>query len=356
MRTHDELKIEELYESVILRPRSNFFLVEDIYNKMQILLKQNPNLTEEDIISIIEYDPTGNKGLYVPWILKLVSRGILKFPEDGEKVKETLTQFHTLKNAPQFTGNKDINSYKTYGDLAEAVNQNKEVKTKGQLNRTAIEQGMQVIYEDPVYTIIKITTPQAAAKLCRDTKWCVKDPKFSKDYLSQGPLFMLERNDQPYVLFHFETKSIKDIYDRSITKDIADEIRFLLVKFTQFKTAIQLNPPSQQDVELLTDYLDPEVLMEFITDSGLDFFLGTELKDSKETVYDKLKALCRDMLDSAVEQYAFYDGEGRGEDTTLTGDWNSDFLVFTSHGNILDNTRNSVIDQAIKNLYAFKDQ
>ena len=47
--------------------------------------------------------------------------------------------------------------------------------------------------------LYEITTIEAAAKVFRGTKWCVKDPDYSRKYLKAGSLYLITKNGKPYV-------------------------------------------------------------------------------------------------------------------------------------------------------------
>ena len=82
-----------------------------------------------------EIDPTVSKE-YMGWILKMIKNGNLRYPEDNEKYKDRLAKFDTLKKKPDFPKDKrDINSYKTYGQLVNIINEFSGVQTKGEVVR-----------------------------------------------------------------------------------------------------------------------------------------------------------------------------------------------------------------------------
>lgn len=186
--------------------------------KMPILLERFPQFKRPEIRMIAESDPTPSKK-YIAWLLKLTAKKNLRFPEDREKVFERLTQFDQLKRKQSFQGERDINQYRTYGNLARTIKNNLSVKTKGEEHREQLTSGMEEIYGDGEYRVIKITTPEASAKLCRGTEWCTKDPKYSNSYLLQGPMYRFEKNGKPIALLHFESEQLMDVYDNSLVDD-----------------------------------------------------------------------------------------------------------------------------------------
>ena len=305
---------------------------EDVQNKLPVLLKQFPNFTENDIMSIAEYDPTGKTGKYVPWMLKLASKGNITFPEDGPKVKEGLEQFLVQYKSSEFTGSKDINSYKTFGDLAETLDENEGVASKTLTKKIKQEQGVDIIYNKRAYKIFKITTKEAAAKLCRHTKWCIKDTRYSIHYLNRGPLYMITKNQEPYILFHFETGSIKDVYDRPISREMALEIYPIMLNFQQFRE-IKFNDISDSTINyIVAGASDPSVLSEFIVEEDvMELFSHKKINDLKNiTLYDILSDAIHPLIESSIEmiqdddEYMDNDNNVRIDDFTIFSDknWN----------------------------------
>src|SRR3990167_9740674 len=92
----------------------------DIESRLPKLLLQYPNFTEGEIVEYSQSDPTSEKS-YINWILKLIKNNNIKLPEDHESVFETLKNFDKLKRTSIYRDNKDINFYKTLGDLIETV-------------------------------------------------------------------------------------------------------------------------------------------------------------------------------------------------------------------------------------------
>ncbi len=222
---------------------NNLFVFSDLNSNVNKLMKKFPNFSRQQIEEIARsVDPTPeNKKTYLPWIVSLMSSGNIRFPEDTEKVNQALKTFDKLKSKPQFNGSKNIYSYKTYGDLVRIIDESSGVKTKGEEYRGNLTTGMQEIYGDSVYRVIKLTTPEATSKLCRGTEWCVKDPKFSKDYLEKGPLFLFYKNGERYALLHFDSKQFKDIYDKELKKEQKKELEHIALNINSVLWKLNFN-------------------------------------------------------------------------------------------------------------------
>ena len=282
---------------------------EDVQNKLPVLLRQYPRFDEDYILSLAQFDPTGKIGKYVPWMLKLANKGDLIFPEDGEKVRDVLDAFMIQVKSPEFRDPKDINAYKSFGDLAEVIEDNEGLTSKTLSKKISEKQGVNIIYDEDPYKIYKIATKEAAAKMCRHTKWCVKDPKYSTHYLNRGPLFMLVKNDEPYVLFHFETKDIKDVFDRPITKEIADEIYPIISQFNQFKKLDIDNATMEGDIVgfIIDNATELEIIGEYLDgDSGMleNWYAGSSIDKLKTTsLYDIISDIVEGLIESSIDMY-----------------------------------------------------
>lgn len=169
--------LEYLYESMY-----DELFEEGIEEKIPKLLNFVPGNVENKEEYILwaanTFDPTKNAS-YITWILRMLKKGVLAGEEDGPKVKERLTQFSELKRKPQFpTDKRDINSFKTYGDLAEVIDEFSGIQTKGEQIRAAREEGIEFIDQLGDTKLYIVTTPEAGAKYFRNTDWCVKDPRY----------------------------------------------------------------------------------------------------------------------------------------------------------------------------------
>lgn len=166
--------------------------------RIQFYAKQY-NLPEEDVEEISSYDPSHGK--YLNWILRMVQGKELEFPEDGTKVYDSLSMFRNLSRKPAFKSEKDLNKYLSFDELTEVIAANSEVKTKGEIKRSAEMEGCKFLKQEGDEVVYLVTTPQAAAKLFRHTEWCIKDPAHFKDYYPKE-FYYVEKNGKPYMLCH----------------------------------------------------------------------------------------------------------------------------------------------------------
>jgi hypothetical protein len=154
-----------------------------------------------------------NKLTYLEWISRLAQKNIVRMKEDDSKIIETLQLFDNLKNTNKID-KKDINQFKSYGDLVKylAPFENQNVKEE-ELDT----EGVETVLKNKNVEVLKIETEQAASKLCKNTKWCIKNPKSFKEH--GPPFFMFLLNGKPYALLHEKSGQFKDIYDNKIKED-----------------------------------------------------------------------------------------------------------------------------------------
>jgi hypothetical protein len=217
-----------------MTPHYNTYILEGINDKIPHLLK----LVSNNVGDKYEYikwanetfDPSPNSQ-YITWILRMLKNGVIRGEEDSEKVKERLGQFTVLKNKPQFPQDKrDINSYKTYGDLAETIDEFLNIKTKNEIIKISTSQGIRLLNstnqdENVGYSLYLVTTQEAASKYFRHTEWCVKDPKFFNQYKPPN-YFFIRKDGNPHVLIHLKSNQIMNVMDNSIK--LNDEIKGLM--------------------------------------------------------------------------------------------------------------------------------
>jgi hypothetical protein len=85
------------------------------------------------------------------------------------------------------------------------------------INNLLAERGLTVEKETPYYQILKITTAKAAHDYCYGNDllgWCVKDEGYAKDYLTDGPLYVIiDLKPDKYYLFSPGRLELKDESD-----------------------------------------------------------------------------------------------------------------------------------------------
>lgn len=177
-------------------------LQEGISDARAALLVKQLGVSLSAVQSAAEADPANGK--YTTWIVKLLKAKKIRLPEDAGKIRETLEQFQQLSRKPQFQGEKDLNRYASYADLVRTLEANIEVKTKGEQVRAAQTAGTELLNQAGDLALYQVTTSQAAAKLFRHTKWCVRVPAVFEKYVDAGGTFYyLEKAGDPFKLLYF---------------------------------------------------------------------------------------------------------------------------------------------------------
>jgi len=222
-----------LGESEILSEISfSEFLLRQAVKKEQLVERyvKRKGLTEEQALQrvdlVSEANPSGHYDIYTPWLVKLDIEGTANFPEDIDKIKEALTFFDQIKKKP-IPIPKDIFQYKTFSDLAKAIEPYKQKGvplSKREKQKLELEKGTKVVYDDGKYQVIEVSTEEAAHKLFRKEhwgiptlEWCVKDPKYARQYLPKGPFYLVLKDGLPYALGHPGTGELRDVYDYTIS-------------------------------------------------------------------------------------------------------------------------------------------
>ncbi len=157
----------------------------------------------EEIKYLSDNDPSGNNK-YLEWMVKnwLTPIGNVKLAytvaPNRESLTSTVKNFHRLI---QRLENKDINSYKTYLDLKNAVTEaekkEKEAKKEKEKVKKAKKQA-EVIYKDDDWLVISPKSWESSCYYGAGTKWCVssKNNREHWDQYSRRSTFfyVIDRN------------------------------------------------------------------------------------------------------------------------------------------------------------------
>lgn len=150
--------------------------------RLQLLARQH-NVPEEQVELVSQADPTDGK--YTPWILKQCLAGHCEFPRNQEQMFQLLKKFAVLSRKPAWEGEKDINRL-TIRDLEQLVSNNAGISTKKEKRRDLAVAGCELLVRFGPYAIYSLTTEEAAAKVARHTDWCIKDPKYFRQYVTRN--------------------------------------------------------------------------------------------------------------------------------------------------------------------------
>ena len=161
------------------------------------------------------------------------------FPEDFDDIKQTITDFTKIRKSSRFTGERDINKYKSFGDLHKAVYDFK-TKIKERKFESSFNIGKKILdYSEFAFYELEDGDFKAFSQFIKDNNiaWCVKDKKLWNRYGS--PYYYIEKDNKPFALLHYESKQFMDVHDRQIKK--SGEIVALLAELEK-KTNTTFEP------------------------------------------------------------------------------------------------------------------
>lgn len=301
-------------------------IIESLDSRLPQLLKQFPNIPKEIIPQIADADPTKNKK-YLTWILKNYSS--FRFPEDSNKIHTALTRFDTLARKSTWQGSKDINTFKSFPDLIKALENNTDITN--QPVDTSTQKKIK-LKEQNNFILYKITDAETMISVAKYTEWCVRENPYASDYLKKGPYYFIadkqpnetihkdkkgnvvkskeeslysydvEGIEKPYVLIHFETGQIKDVYDAGVSHQIAEEIypliqnSFKYFKFTydegigDFEVFLNNKKNSGssiaqgQDKEILEKYNGPKAAFDKLYKRSKEMITPLEKRELKKEI------------------------------------------------------------------------
>jgi hypothetical protein len=149
-------------------------------------------------------------------LIKQWRDGTANFPEDTEKLSNSLTIFHAKKTRLQ---EKDINRYSP-DSLATALEQElkltqKELKA-AQHGSLVLPPGAELVLESGPYQFVKVTTAEATTQLASRTEWCVANTPHAAAYLRKGPLYLVYKDRERKVLISFEKDEFMDVMNKKI--------------------------------------------------------------------------------------------------------------------------------------------
>jgi hypothetical protein len=196
-------------------------------DRINLIRKKYPKVSPQIIQELSQIDPTGEKGAYLEWLVRRVSDGNIRWPEDQRRTQVALTTYANLKQSPRFLKehgvNPDINKY-TLHDLEDI-----EDKILGRPLQTERQEGenrnpsAKLIYNQGGYKIIQVGGPgtdleQASQALCfyaNNTRWCTDNDKTNREYLEKGPVYVIFHNGKKIAQADGK-RQVMDTKDRDI--------------------------------------------------------------------------------------------------------------------------------------------
>lgn len=193
-------------------------------------LQQLSALTSQ-LLFLEEADPSPS-GEYSRWIINCIIAGDVDLPEDAQKLNELLSTFHRVKQRLPLEL-RDIHVFSGYSQLRiTLLPMLPQLKSVAELQEEGTVLIATAVINEKVYQIFDLQTPEAASKAAQNTGWCVCNYTTARDYLKDGPLFLVVQNDKPFFLCHEPSHQVMDVDDQPISSRNSNhfyaEICFLL--------------------------------------------------------------------------------------------------------------------------------
>jgi hypothetical protein len=198
------------------------FIVKTYANKWQGL--PGFNSIEEFVEKLGEIDPTP-KGIYMQWLAKLcIQDPERNRTEDLSRIGDDLKAFETFKSK---LANKDINSYKSFDALYEAIAPFLAPKKKSKEELAAdraekklanIKGEITTVYTGPEGWIRIPTTKKAAQFLGQSTRWCTSASanNMFDHYNKRDSLFVIyNKADKTRHQLHIDSGQFADTSDKN---------------------------------------------------------------------------------------------------------------------------------------------
>jgi hypothetical protein len=184
----------------------------------QDFLSKKYKLNDEQIDLILA---VGANDQAFEWLCKNLNKGDIILPEDGEKLKNQISQFYNLAKSPKFKSqhSPDLMRY-TPAALFELLNEGSEELMSGKevLRKTKEGEisGAELIYKDDIWKVFKVTSPEAARILGSNTNWCTTSPSTAQQYLEKGPLYIFHKIGKAYAQLHPQSGQFMDRRDKTL--------------------------------------------------------------------------------------------------------------------------------------------
>ena len=195
--------------------------IKDKYEKESQMGKTK--LSFEDFEMLCNLDPTTKSnqvGKYANWILaKYVPNANLN---ELKRCLEWYADGIKRNIIKQLNISTDINSFKTYEEFINVINQisendNAQISNSEYNNRTKLKGQFELMGSTSFYDIIKPLTYNAERYFGSHTEWCtVANDTYFDNYIKDGPLYIIypKNGDANMKMqFHFESKSFADKND-----------------------------------------------------------------------------------------------------------------------------------------------
>lgn len=222
------------------------------------------NITHNQLNSIVNTDNSPNKVLshkYLLWISAVLanqnrtSNIELRFMNDGEfedydKLWSFLNKYYLLSiNNKLNQEHKNIFSFKSLSSLITAISDYPEHTSRKykpvteDMGEPKIGDNNIIINEDS-YKVVELTDYNKAKNLLchsQNIKWCVKHENTWNEYdiSENNPIYMILKNNKPYVLFGSEAGQLKNINDDKLNQNQIEELLPIFIKMVKLGIKIR---------------------------------------------------------------------------------------------------------------------
>ena len=165
----------------------------------------------DDILYFSKNDPSGNNK-YLKW---MANQWLKPVPTGGANNKgDIVLVVKSFHENLQRINNKDINSYKTFGELKEVTDEAEEKKKEAE-EKKAVKNQKVVIYNDDDWLVVSPLSWEASCYYGAGTKWCVASKQTDthwKSYNKRSTFFyVIDKNkNQKDPLYKVAYRMLKD--------------------------------------------------------------------------------------------------------------------------------------------------
>lgn len=230
------------------------------------------------------------KSPYVATIVEWFNNHSIHLPEDIQKTRDTLLEFHEGVLSGLIKGDEaSIGVYRTQQGLAQYLKQLRGFLLKGGGYETL---GCVRVAELEKYVLFRIDDHKTAEEAFRDTNWCVRAPDQFAYY--KPPYFMVVNTNVPaghddrVCLMHDGSKQIKDVSDRPLSTQLQRALKpFLEFVFGRWACKYNMTDGDSGDLSIGTSWWPLASTNSFAAvEEILDILwaVGGELADISEAI------------------------------------------------------------------------
>jgi len=180
----DETKIYNVGLQVFIESLVNQILLE---GKIDDEIKKFQELGNMDMVEYLKYFKNNSMHpKYLPWVVKqgLHNKDEVSIKEP-QKIFSSITAFDSLVAANIITGAaKDVNRYKSLGELEELVNDYQQKHAAKQKEKETVKKGTKKIFEDEVYLLVEPKNEASSCSYGKGTRWCIS-ATFGKNHFNE---------------------------------------------------------------------------------------------------------------------------------------------------------------------------